>query len=108
MFNINEIKKELYKTKMLAYFSHYTSGNLYYTIEVLGGIYQFIIPTVEERKIMVGGMDEMDGPADAEYFDIIKLSGDLGTTSFYREMKGSELIRWIQKSIESNDFTKVE
>ena len=53
MFDINEIKKELYKTKMMAYFSHYTSGNMYYTIEVLGGIYQFIVPTVEPKKIAV-------------------------------------------------------
>ena len=108
MFDINEIKKELYKTKMMAYFSHYTSGNMYYTIEVLGGIYQFIVPTVEPKKIAVGNEEEVHGADNIEYIETIKLSEDLGTTSFYREMKGSEMIRWIQKSVKSNDFTKVE
>lgn len=107
MFDINEIKKDLYKSKNMAKFSHYISGNLYYTVELADGTFQFIIPTVEKRQIMVGGMDEMDGPSDAEYVDVIKLSSDLGSTSFEKEMRGSELIRWVQKSINSNDFIKV-
>lgn len=95
MFDINEIKKDLYKSKNMAKFSHYISGNLYYTVELANGVFQFIIPTVEE----------------SENFDSegsIKLSSDLGSTSFEKEMRGSELIRWIQKSVKSNDFTKVE
>jgi hypothetical protein len=105
--DINEIKKDLYKSKNMAKFSHYVSGNLYYTVELIDGIFQFIIPTVEEIRLMVGGFEEMDGPADAEYETMIKLSSDLGSTSFEKEMRGSELIRWIQKSINSNDFIKV-
>jgi len=95
MFDINEIKKDLYKSKNMAKFSHYISGNLYYTVELANGVFQFIIPTVEE----------------SESFDTegsVKLSSDLGSTSFEKEMRGSELIRWIQKSINSNDFIKVE
>jgi hypothetical protein len=97
MFDINEIKKDLYKSKNIAKFSHYISGNLYYSVELAGGIFQFIIPTVEEiPNGLVGGR-----------LNVFKLSEDLGSTSFEKEMRGSELIRWIQKSINSNDFIKV-
>ena len=98
--DINEIKKDLYRSKNMAKFSHYISGNLYYTVELADGIYQFIIPTIEDDYIepFEDGEDERE---------IIKLSSDLGSTSFEKEMRGSELIRWIQKSISSNDFIKV-
>jgi hypothetical protein len=36
-----------------------------------------------------------------------KLSSDLGTTSFYNEMRGSELNRWIAKAIDKNEFIKI-
>ncbi len=98
--DINEIKKDLYRSKNMAKFSHYISGNLYYTVELVDGIFQFIIPTIEVDYIepLEDGEDERE---------IIKLSEDLGSTSFEKEMRGSELIRWIQKSISSNDFIKV-
>jgi len=88
----NEVKKDLYKSKNMAKFSHYIGGNLYYTVELAIGTYQFPIATVES--------------ANDEVFNV-KLSSDLGTTTFEVEMKGSDLNRWIAKAIENETFIKV-
>lgn len=99
----NKVKIELYKSKVNAKFSHYVSGNLYYTVELEDGTYQFPIETTEdyvEYEVADDGGDEIE-------IDMVRLSSDLGTTSFYNEMKGSELNRWIGKSIDKNEFTKV-
>ena len=99
MFDINEIKKELYRTKKMAKFSHYVGGNLYYTIELGEGIFQFVIPTIQiDFEMFYAGEDEIE---------TMKLSEDLGSTVFWNEIKGSELIRWMQKSIDSEDFVKI-
>ena len=96
----NQVKKDLYKSKAMAKFSHYVSGNLYYTIETLGDKYQFPISTID-----VDYIEPLDEGEDER--EIIILSEDLGTTSFEAEMKGSELNRWIQKAIEKDEFIKV-
>ena len=99
---INEVKKDLYRSKNLARFSHYVSGNLYYTVDLADGTYQFPIATVEAtviEKEFEGGLIKVDS---------IKLSSDLGTTSFYNEIRGSELSRWISKAIEANEFIKID
>ena len=84
-----EIYKQLLKNKIMAKFSHYTSGNLYYTVQLEEGLFQLRVETVID----------IDGK--------INLSRDLGTTSFYNELRASELNRWIIKSIESGDFVKI-
>ena len=93
--NANEVKKDLYKSKNMAKLSHYISGNLYYTVELINGIYQFPISAVEQNKnefgIAIG----------------LKLSSDLGTTPFESEMKGSDLNRWIVKAIDKGEFIKI-
>lgn len=91
----NEVKKELYKSKAMAKFSYYAGGSIYYTVELESGIYKFPMSTVEEVK---------DSPYPVPMYN---LSADLGTTSFYAEMKGSDLNRWIQKAIKSGEFIKV-
>ena len=96
MLDINEIKKDLYKSKNMAKFSHYQSGNLFYTVELADGKYQFQISTVDEYY---SRLDETDG--------LYTLSEDLGITPFGAEVRGSELIRWIQKSIKNEQFIKV-
>lgn len=128
--NVNEVKKELYKSKVNAKFSHYTSGNLYYTVDLSDGTYQFpmsttercsliaietlvkgkiieleaIEPDTEEQKTAVD--NEID-TFKSELGKILSLSSDLGTTNFCAEVKGSELNRWIVKAIEKNDFIKI-
>ncbi len=88
----NEVKKYLYKNKELkAKFSHYVSGNLYYTVQLEDGLYQFPISTVEEGSTL----------------NDVALSQDLGTTVFDSEIKASELNRWITKSIDNGEFTKL-
>ena len=95
MFNETEIKKDLFKSKAMAKFSHYIAGNLYYNVEVFGELYEFPIPTVEENEnefgVTLGS----------------KLSSDLGTTRFEGEIRGSELARWISKAIKNETFIKL-
>ena len=99
----NYVKKELYKSKVNAKFSHYTSGNLYYTVELTDGVYQFPIKTIEEGPTM---NNDESGLSMYEVETIV-LSHDLGTTSFENEMKGSDLNRWISKAIDADDFVKI-
>lgn len=89
--DLNEIKKDLFKSKVNAKLTHYISGNLYYTVELSDGKYQFPIPTVEECE---SGKD-------------YNLSSDLGTTKFNIEMKGSDLNRWIAKAVSRGEFIRV-
>lgn len=46
-----DVKKELYKTKVNAKFSHYVSGNAYYKVQLTEGVYQFPISTVEKNSL---------------------------------------------------------
>ncbi len=83
----------------MAKLSHYVSGNLYYTIEISDEVYQFPISTVEVK---------WDGTyVDGNENVTMNLSSDLGTTTFYNEMKGSELNRWIAKAVANNEFVKI-
>ena len=92
----NEVKKDLYKSKAMAHFSHYVAGNLYYNIVVMDSLYQFPISTVEDD------VDNQHGIPMG-----LKLSEDLGTTEFGDQIKGSELNRWISKAIDKGEFIKI-
>lgn len=103
MFNEIEIKKDLMKSKNMANFSHYCSGNLYYNIVVMEELYQFPISTVEEGPTF---NDDESGLSMYE-IETVVLSSDLGTTNFNSEIRGSELARWIAKAIKNETFIKV-
>ena len=134
MIDKNEVAKQLMKSKVQAMFSHYSAGNLYYTVDVLDGKYQFPISTIDkgklgdlygdvyvedektnknvkfEKVLMKKIAEEKTEELDAELYgclEVTKLSTDLGTTSFHAEMRGSELNRWIRKAIEKEEFVKV-
>ncbi len=96
---LNDIKKDLYKSKAMAKLSHYVSGNLYYTVELVDGVYQFPIATVEHKwnGTYVEGHENI----------VMNLSEDLGTTTFESQMKGSDLNRWIAKAVEKGEFIKI-
>jgi hypothetical protein len=103
---LNEIKKDLYKSKAMAKLSHYVSGNLYYTVELADGVYQFPIATVETSLEYIH--PENQGVYDDEpTIETLQLSSDLGTTTFESEMKGSDLNRWIAKAVSNGEFTKI-
>ena len=99
--NANEVKKELYKSKVNAKFSHYAVGELFYDIQLEDGLYQFPIATVETK--LVESFHEEGSSEDAQLF----LSSDLGQTYFYGEIKASDLNRWIAKAIEAGKFVKL-
>jgi hypothetical protein len=102
MFNEVEVKKDLMKSKTMARFSHYIAGNLYYNVEVFGELYQFPISTTQEGPTF----NDESGLSMYEVETVI-LSEDLGTTRFEAEIRGSELARWISKSIKSETFIKL-
>lgn len=105
--DINQIKKDLYKSKNMAKFIHYSYGKLYYSVQLDDGVYQFPIKTVEDTKIDSGWFSDDKGKQFKKEIKSIKLSDDLGKTKFENEMRGSELIRWILMSIESEEFIKI-
>ncbi len=63
-------------------FSHYIDGNLYYVVEVEGLNYQFPI--------------NVDNKAD------------VGTTTFVAEYRAIQLMRYIRKAIETDNFIRVK
>lgn len=119
--NENDVKKDLYKSKNMAKFSHYVSGNLYYRVELVDGVYQFPISTVEDKSKyieLVWDLEDVDLLEEVILHDTdecnygikiptIALSEDLGQTSFEAEIKGSDLNRWISKAIKNDEFIKV-
>ena len=103
---LNDIKKDLYKSKTMAKLSHYVSGNLYYTVELVDGVYQFPIATIEDNLVMYSQTGYQE--STSEYIkEGVKLSEDLGTTTFESQMKGSDLNRWIAKAVEKGEFIKI-
>ena len=106
MIEINEIKKDLYKSKAMAKFSHYQKGKLFYEVEFLESKYQFPISTIQFdiKKIKI---DLEDGTYGVDNIEVMDLSEDLGDTSFSNEIRGSELIRWIDKAIKNEEIKKV-
>jgi len=99
--DINEVKKDLYRSKEFAEFSHYCEGKLYYTVNVFGKAHQFPILVTEtiSKTVTFSGF--------AITMDAMALSADLGKTAFSKSIKGSDLIRWIQKAVDTDDFIKI-
>ena len=105
MIDKNEIKKELYKLKTVAEFTHYVSGNLYYRVHLSFGTFQFPISTIEMTTHIV---PSSDGEDEKKEIDVMILSTDLGETAFKNEIKASELNRWISKAIDNNEFKEIK
>jgi hypothetical protein len=113
--NAIDVQKELMKSKVMAKFSYYEKGKLFYTVELESGMYQFPIATVEKHKeelfvlpIECGGEDGRDYKVvEQTEIEVLQFSEDLGSTKFFNEVRGSELFRWIKKSIVSDDFMKI-
>jgi len=72
---------DIVRNENMAHFSHYCGGNLYYTVEVDGGIYMF---------------------------DINTDPNEVGTAVFSNEMKAITLMRWINKCIKNDEFIKIK
>lgn len=97
----NEVKKYLYKKKeLMAIFNYYLSGNLYYSVQMEDGIYQFPISTIESSYIQ-------SNEEGADEIEIIELSSDLGITPFEKEIKASLLNRCVDKAIDNGVFIKI-
>lgn len=100
----NFVKKDLYKSKVMAKMSHYAEGELFYDVELSIGTYRFPISTFDEKTDYM--LPENEGEDEIPY-DYIELSADLGATPFYTEMKGSDLNRWIAMAIKADKFIKI-
>ena len=107
MIDKNELKKDLYKSKAMANFSHYSFGKLFYTFDALETTFMFPIHVIElvsktvtkevfglEVDITIGGLKE--------------LSADLGETNFGESIKASDLNRWIVKAIDAGELINMK
>lgn len=86
MKNINEIKKDLLRSKANAEFEYYAQGKLYYSVNLTEGKYQFPI------SILVRDAQGM------------KLSEEIGITHLFSSIRASHLIRWIEKAVNNDEF----
>jgi hypothetical protein len=113
---INDVKKDLYKSKVNAKFSHYCAGKNYYTVELSDGlIFQFPIKTTEIKSISlfdlikmkitdIDILNEIEPLVSGLEHKQLELSSDLGNTPFNNEIKASELNRWISKAFDKGEF----
>lgn len=119
-----EVKKELYKKKELtAKFVHFDNHKLYYTIELESGTYMFPISVLDNRTVKIA-VDKTDIEVGKAKFSAIdagevkdekivltvegeKAAADVRGAIFGLEVKASELNRWIEKAIKSDDFVKI-
>lgn len=97
-----EVKKDLYKSKVNAKFSHFDDSKMFYTVEIESGKYVFPISVVKKRTIKIIEDDEIIATIETE-----KAAPDLKGAIFGTEIKASELNRWIEKAIANNEFTKI-
>jgi len=104
---INEVKKYLFKNKQMAQFDRYCASNLYYTIKLEDGVYEFPVavtePVIESKNMELGG----DACVNKKIEIGIKLADDLGSTAFGKEIQANYLNRWIEKAIKTNTFIQV-
>lgn len=103
MIDKNEIKKDLYKSKNLATFSHYSFGKLFYTFDALGATFMFPIHVTEKITKTV----ESNIGVDVEIKNAMQFSADLGETNFGQSIKASDLNRWIAKAIDADELVKM-
>ena len=87
----------------VALISHYTAGNLYYTIEIEDGTYQFPVETVEDTVIKL-----VEDESVLAEIKSTKLSSDLGTTSFGAKIKAATMMRYIRKAIKNETLIKIK
>lgn len=97
-----DVKKELYKSKAMATFSHMENGKLYYNVQYKDGLYQFPLNLEEKKTITI-----MEDDEQIASFDIMKPAADMKGASFGQEVRGSDLNRWIAKAIKSGNFMKI-
>jgi len=103
MIDKNEIKKDLYKSKNLATFSHYSFGKLFYTFDALGTTFMFPIH-VTEKVNKDYSLKDIDITID----NVIQFSADLGETNFGPSIKASDLNRWIAKAIDADELINMK
>ncbi len=112
--NATDVKKELYKSKVTAKLMDVTEGKMFYSVQLEDGLYRFPVDQVKE----VGGplykleaKTQTSPTISLTYTKLeekcFSLSAELGKTSFYPEMKASELNRWIERAIKDGEFVKL-
>lgn len=80
-----------------AEFSHYKLGVLYYSVEVEGYKYEFPISVIETDYMLSNEPDE-------DEIEIIKLSSDIGESTFEKKYKAITLMRYIRKAIADGEL----
>jgi hypothetical protein len=118
MKDANEVKKELYKSKVNARLDRVEKAVMYYEVELSDGTYQFPIDTVEPVDAILYKLEANVQESKTEHDAALTYtkvkeryftrSSDLGSTPFLPLMKASELNRWIGKAIEKDEFVKVK
>lgn len=86
--SVNELVKDLFKEKPMAWLDRYQDGILYYRFVVKVVKYEIGVPVIEEVAAQVVGA-----------LDVTTLylkAPDVGSSPFKAELRASELMRWIK------------
>lgn len=103
-----EVQKSLLKNKTMAFFDRFENGDLFYNVWVDGFDYQFPIPVMKEVHINTEVNDESGEPTGIVIRAKIHApKPDVKGAAFVKEMRGSELFRWIAKAIDNNNFIQI-
>lgn len=110
--NINELKKDLYKSKVNATFLRYTPGKMFYRLEALGKVFVFPIYVIENDYswvIEVKTIEEMATTQPKKVLKGIKHTEDFGNNLILEnQIKASLYIKWIEKAIAIGEFHEIE
>ena len=86
----------------MANFSHVENGKMYYKVQLESGLYIFPLCMEEKKTVTVTVGEDI-----VTSFDIMVPASDMKGASFGLEVRGSELNRWIDKAIKTDDFVKI-
>ena len=96
-----DIQKDLLKNKTVATLDRFENGKLYYNIDILGDTYQFPVDTLMSKELTyINEHKEVHIVLDVPAVDV-------NGAAFSREMRGSELFRWIAKASNNGDLMKI-
>lgn len=104
---LNELKKDLYKSKANAELKYYhpSTGDLTYMFNAMGKNWEFPIHThIKQLKTIPFG--DVDVALTLDYYHLVP-NPDIQGAKFEPVMRASDLIRWIAQAMEFNELIEL-
>ena len=100
----NEVKKDLYRTKVDATLMHYDKGNLFYQVDVqfYNAVFQFPVAVVKNTTEKLS-IPTAEGTLEQDV-NVLRLAKDVDGVFFAPTMPARLLNRWIERAIDNGEF----